>query len=264
MSKPSTIQPLGASSKICWSLYSDPGAGKTALIGSHTERVLIVAPPTDHRDSIVTMLGPRPNIEEWVVRQWDDLFEVPEYMRQEGYRLYDWLWLDSISLVQDTGLLDIWDTVIHEKPHRRRYGVDKQEYGINMFRLNEWVQQMVTMPGFNFGFTAHPFEAETLEGDLKLMPYIQGKNMAPKLCGYMNLVTYLQVEEGDNGDVKRRVLHSHGTDRFYAKDQFNAFGDKGRVVNPTMPKIMKMLEPVTPAATPKRRATRTRRRTKGS
>jgi hypothetical protein len=242
----------GRSSKIAFMLYGPPGSGKTRIIGTGP-RTLIVRPPTDHTDSIHGG-----DAQEKVVDDWDQLNDVYEYLRHGGAKDWDWVWLDSISLFQDHGLDDIWDTVVAEKPHRARHGADKGEYGINMQRLSRWVRHMVGLQGFNFGVTAHPAELASPDGDQRFMPYVQGKNMSPKICGYMNLVAYLEVRKGG-----KRVLRTTTTDEYYAKDQFDAFPN-ARLVDPDMPKIIAAIQAArggtnnNPARRRKRRASTTR------
>lgn len=235
MAKPEAIQPVGTSSKINFLLYGPPGAGKTRLMGQR-ERTLIVHPPTDHMDSIRSG-----GAEEWVVPDWGEMNNVAEYARHDGRKDFDWIWLDSISLFQDAGLDDIWDGVIALKPHRAQYSLDKGEYGINMWRLQTWVRNMVGLRGFNFGITAHPQELmNPITDELKLQPWVQGKNMSTKIQGYMNVVGYLEVVHQDGKDP-RRVLRTAGTERFEAKDQFDAFKG-GRLVDPTMAKFEAAIE----------------------
>lgn len=251
IAKPDAIQPLGKSKKISFLLYGPPGAGKTRLIGER-DRTLLVRPPYDHTDSVRVELA-----EEWIVYDWPEMLNVHEFARHEGAKHYDWIWLDSISLFQDTGLDDIWDGLIAQKPHRAQFGLDRGEYGINMWRLQQWVRHMVSIPGFHLGITAHPAELlNPITQEVKLQPWVQGKNMSTKIQGYMNMVGYLEVvpQEGKPG---RRVLRTQGTERYEAKDQFDAFGTSGRLVDPTMEKLESAI-----ADSRRGRVSTTRRRTR--
>lgn len=258
------IQSLGASPSIAMMLYAIPGYGKTRFAGSG-DNTLIIRPPTDHTDSIRG--GSKRNVKEWVVRNWDDMNDVYMYAQHEGEQ-WDWIWLDSISLFQDQGLQSIWQQVIQEKPHRARYGLDKGEYGINMQRLNNWVSGMVSLGTFNFGVTAHPFWGANLEGEELLMPYVQGRNMPEKICGMMNVVGYMDIKKlklpDESKSKKRRVVYFNATDRYYAKDQFDAFPD-GKLVDPTIPALMEAVEAARAReAAPKKKATTKGRKTKRS
>lgn len=239
MAKPSAIQPVARTKHNFVCVYGPSGVGKTRLIGDSPvdsgKTNLIVRPPTEHTDSIITP----GSVEEWIVRGWNDMNEVEEYLNHEGEN-HSWVWLDSISLFQDTGLDEIWADLIAAKPHRAQYGLDKGEYGVNMTRLARWCRSMVGIDKFNFGVTAHPFEGVTLDGQTLLMPYVQGKGMANKICGYMNMVAYYEIKEmGTEKDKKMvRVLRTGLTDQYYAKDQFDALTNDGaRMVNPTMKKL---------------------------
>lgn len=239
----------GRSERLSICVYGEPGIGKTVLAGSCAElpgknggkaKVLIVRPPVDHTDSI-----DNDDVDEWVVRDWAAMDDVLLYCRNDGAEKYDWVWLDSLSLWQDQGLDDIWEQVINEKPHRARYGLDKQEFGINMGRIGRWVRHMVGCPDWHFGVTCHPRISPSTEDQEdpqeKLMPWVQGKMMAPKTCGYMNIVGYLHWETIRNRQV--RVLDTNSSEKFYAKyavTHNNPLKD-GRLLNPTMPKLIEAI-----------------------
>jgi len=243
MSKPTSIKPANRSRHARLCIYSDPGVGKTRLVGTSVlcGRTLLIRPPTDHIDAIP--LANRERLEDAVLDDWGQMNEMLDFLRHEGDQ-YDWVWLDSASLMQDHLLDDIWDTVVSEKPARARYGPDKGEYGINMHRLGVWMRHVVGPDTFNFGFTAHTAQlspSEDPEEDRKLMPWIQGKNMSPKFCGYMNAVLFMEVAK-IGGKDNRRVLRTHATSRYYGKDQFDMDTKTHRVVDPTMPKLVELME----------------------
>lgn len=240
MARPSEIGPVTRSkhARIC--VFADPGVGKTRFVGTSPGKVLVIAPPTDHRDS----MNPedKGRVEEVVVKDWDDMNRLLDYLRHDGAD-WDWVWVDSMSLLQDHLLDDLWETAISEKPARARYGLDKQEYGINMFRLGGWMRHVIGPDLFNFGFTAHTAQllpSDDEEESMKLMPWIQGKNMSQKFCGYMNVVAFMEITKvGDKPN--RRVLRLNATERYYAKDQFD-LTDNGRLVDPTMGKVTELIE----------------------
>jgi AAA domain len=252
MAKPSAIQPAGPkpTDNTTMIVYGPPGCGKTRLIAD--KDTLIVRPYTDHTDSVRT-----PGAEEWEVQDWAEMNNVNEFLRHEGAKHYSWVWLDSISLFQDAGLDDIWEGVLGKYPHRAEYSLDKGEYGINMWRLQTWVRDIVGIRGLNFGMTAHPeYLQNPITGQVKLMPYIQGKNMSTKIQGYCNIVAYLEVVYDKKTETNRRVLRLRGTDDYDAKDQYDAFPN-GRLVDPTMKKINEAIEAAKSAnATTRRRPAR--------
>ena len=257
---------LGASKFIRFGLYGISGVGKTRFVGSG-ENVLIIRPPTEHTDSI--RKPNERNVREVIVRNWDDMNDVYEHLASDGAS-YDWVWLDSASAFQDTGLDDLWEQVKEKNPHRKENGLDKREYGINMHRFSVWLREVIALETFHFGFTAHPFEAPAPgdDDDLIWMPYIQGKGMAQKFCGYMNVVGHFQIKKikaaGDTKAVDHRVISFGATEEFYAKDQFDAFKNH-RLIDPDMPKFLKAVEAArsrNAAATPKTKK-KTTKKTKG-
>lgn len=245
MAKPGAITKLGAKKKCKIFIFGIAGAGKTRFIGTNPGRNLIIRPPTDHTTSIEK---PGPGFEEWVVSSWSEMDEVLEYARHDGHKDYDWFWVDSLSNLQDSTLDDVWADTIARKPERAKFGLDKGEYGINMSRLSTWVRDLVGMDTVNFGFTGHPFATTVAAGedygsveedDPILMPWVQGKNMSPKICSYMNGVFYLQVVERNKKAVRELlvdILPREGKASIYGKNQL--FSDRSRLVNPTMPDLL--------------------------
>jgi hypothetical protein len=95
---------------------------------------------------------------------------------------------------------------------------------------------MVGAKRFHFGIMAHPHEGQhptNDEGGFLLRPYVQGKQMTEKICGYGNLVAFLELMESEEHGKWRR-LHTQESPRWYAKDQYDAF-PKGYIDNPTIP-----------------------------
>ena len=222
-------------------IYADPGTGKTVLAAS-APNTLIIHPPADNIGSALRMGY---EFDEEVCRTWDEMTEIYEYLRHEDHG-YEWVWWDGISLAQDELLHSIMEDLVPEKPHRELYIPDQREYMINFKRALEWIRYMIQLP-FNFGITAHPYRFEIPDKncddpddtEVLYMPWIQGKQMPEKVCGYMNIVGYLDVATDKEGN-EHRVLYTKKRRNFYAKDQFGAFN--GRMVDPTVPKIEKAIK----------------------
>jgi hypothetical protein len=240
-------------------LYGVFSVGKTVLVGTTPGRVLILRPPVDHTQSIH---DPHSGLEEWIVHDWDEMTQVYEYLRMEGYKEYDWVWLDSISLWQDVGLDDIWTAVKERNPARdnKWSGKDKGEYGRNMDRLKEWIRAVVGLDAFNFGVTAFPTEKlNDPFGQRKMMPWIQGKEMSTSISGMMTIVAYYEVRVGDDGAY--RLLHTETTDDFYCKNQYAIPGSPWLPIkNPNMEFVLDKIAAARAAkkngarkATPRRR-----------
>lgn len=243
--KPSIITPASTSKHIFMGIHGDTGIGKTRLIGTATElgKTLIVRPPTDHLDSLLP--ANKAAVEQAVVRDWADMDQLLEFARSDSKDLPDWWFYDTLSALFHTLLDDVWDSAVRRTPSRADFDLDKGEFGINMNRLSRHLRHIVGADAFNVGFTAwsetaispdKDSEGEAIE---KLMPWVQGKGMPAMAAGYMNVVAYY-TKAKIGGKEGTRVLRTESSPNWYAKDQFDAFG--GRVVNPTMPKIVGLIE----------------------
>lgn len=245
MAKHPGITGLGQRKKAKILVYGIAGAGKTRLVGSTPGRVLILRPPVDHTSSIDAPVG---SVDEWVIKDWSTMGEALDFCRHEGKNHYDWIWIDSISNLQDSLLDDVWTDTITRNPKRAEYGLDKGEYGINMGRLGTWFRDIIGMDTVNIGVTAHPFQttveggsdyAAVEEGDQILMPWVQGKQMSPKICGYMNGVFYLRVVGTEAKPVRELLLDIKVRERgaaIYGKNQLMA--DTSAIKNPTMQQLI--------------------------
>lgn len=225
------IRQAGNPKSIKLLIYADSGVGKTRFIASGKGKTLIVRPPTEQTASIAGS-----GVDEIVVSDWSDMEDLYMFLRQDGSQ-YDWVWLDSISLMQDATLDGIWADTVARSPHRKEAGLDRLEYGVNMHRLGLWVRNVCAIDDFNFGITAHVRElpwSENPDQDDKLMPWVQGKNMPSKICGYMHVVGFYEVAESNK--KLRRVMRFGASDRYYAKDQFDAVAG-GKMFDPTLPKL---------------------------
>jgi hypothetical protein len=246
MSTPSDIKPGSASAHIFWLLYGEPGIMKTRdIVGTLPGNVLIIKPPTDHIDSMRP--ADRGRVKVWQASDWDDLDRIEDYLRtEEAGKKWDWVAYDSLSLLQDFTLDDELETEINQiskNPNRKLFGPDQSVYGRNMFKIGAHLRHVIGPDQFNVLVVCHvsteplPSPDQDDEGDPvpKLMPWIQGKNMSPKICGYMKMVTLMG--QNKNG---RRFLRTQSNQYFYAKDQFHIAPD-GVLWDPTAPKVLALI-----------------------
>lgn len=255
------VKPAGQSETHNWLIYADPGAGKTSFIGSGGKqfKILLVRPPVVHVDPIIGS-----GVQEAVVHDWEDMTEVQEMLAHVKKGEWDWVWLDDISSWQDVGLEDVYQAALDRagphgsaaRAHREQFRADKGEFRTNAERISSLIRDLVGSDAFNFGVTAHPFwgprlvtddEAQTSIESEQLQPWIQVKGMVSKVCGYMNLVGYMEVAENKRGVEYRRLLTNKGP-RHYAKCQYidakrkNVFGENGIIVNPTLPEMVQVAQ----------------------
>jgi len=227
-------------------IYSEPGAGKTCVACSAPRTLLLNADGPDGPES-ARMMGYDPSV--WDIENFRDLDRAYNLIRKYPDR-YDWVWLDSISIFQESGMDDVMEAMLAKAKHRNPYVPDRPEYQETQRHLGLWIRHMSKLP-VNFGITAHEMRLVDPDDDrVTYLPDIQGGQgrFANKVCGYMGVVGHLEVkmrkEEGKSEEL--RVLRVRREGKYYAKDRYHALG-KG-VVNPTIPKIVSLIEQAKPVA----------------
>lgn len=241
------IEDLLSTNYVRFMLYGDPGVGKTPMIGTGSDTIILDADNGTQAAGLAGSTAKRIRITDW-----DDMEEAKEWLRHEGHREYRWAWLDSTTLFQDRGLDHIMQVLVAGKAHRKIWAPDKGEYGQNMNRLMIWVREMVEIP-MHIGMTAHVMRTEvdhvTPDGDIEThtlyMPHVQGRQMPSKVCGEMNVVGYMYAKEKEDGQVVK-YLRFRGDEYHYGKDRFG-MTKNGIMANPSIPKIEQAIEGKVPA-----------------
>lgn len=236
MAKPDSIRQLtDLTAGINLLLYGDNGVGKTPILGTSPDCLILNA---DAPDAVLSARVAGSAADVWQVRDWNDADEAYEYLRHERKLPYRWVWLDSVSGLQDAGLNHIMEDLVAVKKHRDRYVPDKHEYLQNMNRLKVWVRQMSGLP-INFGMTAHPFRWEPEEGEEQIWPWVQGKGMPAVICGYFNVIGYVRIRAKKDKSDTEQVLYTRKLPRYYARDRFSAIPSP--MTNPNIPDIERLI-----------------------
>jgi hypothetical protein len=251
------VRPVAQSGTCSMLVFGDAGGGKTTYIGSGGKdySILLIRSPEDHVDCI---LGS--GVNEIVVRDWEEMNEVQSMLHHEGGK-YDWVWLE-FALWQERGLRDVYGVALDRagapgtpaRDHRKQFGPDKGEFRINMDRITELVADLSSSEAFHFGMTAHSWVGPTIftEDDIRddlpseqVQPWVQGKNMIPKISGMFNVVGYLYVTQAKIRGQQREVrkIQFDKTPNMYVKNQIKkpdgtSIIPEGYMINPTLPKFM--------------------------
>lgn len=215
-------------------VYGDPGVGKTVFAATSPKCLILSCDPAGTTSAAVR----NSPAQRWNIMDWNDMTEAYEYLRHEGHKEFEWVWIDSLTLFQERGLDNIMQDLVAERPHRKVYLPDKGEYGQNMNRVLILMRNMVALP-INLGVTAHVLRTEDDDGKVTYMPAIQGKNMPDKICAYMGIVGFMYARRAEGRTeigIRTRKDSKH-----YAKDRFDAF-PSGRLLNPTVPDLQKAVE----------------------
>lgn len=232
MARPKAIKPVKrAENFINWCNYGEPGVGKSVLAGT-SPKALILANDSDEISSAAEW-GSKADV--WVLKDIEDFVQAYEYMRNEGCGSYDWVWLDNLTLHEHQFMDQLMEELVKVKPHRNRWVPDMHEYLQVQNQIASYVRYFKALP-VHFGWTAHVMRAEDVSGNDIYLPMIQGKQgeISQKLCGYMNIVSYMKTVKKGGGEVRKIYFSKRGS--FYAKSRFK--GLQGEMTDPTVEKVM--------------------------
>lgn len=223
-------------------VYADPGTGKTPFAATSPGKMLLLnADGPDGPESARVYSNYQGDV--WDIKDYKDLDRSYEYLRARGER-YDWVWFDSVTLFQESGMDNIMRDLIASSSHRNPYVPDRLQYVENQNHLATWIRNMIHLP-FHFGITAHVMRVEDQDdGSVTYMPAIQGGGQVPmttRICGHMSIVArlYVATQKTDKGEKRVRVLQTARDNKWYAKDRFGALAPK--IANPSMVQVMDAL-----------------------
>jgi hypothetical protein len=183
------------------------------------------------------------------------MWEAYEYLRHEGHKEYDWVWVDSLTGYEKLYMNEELDTAMAKRSAQNKNAdrvADLREYLLVQTEIKRITQHLADLP-MHFGATATvmmlPWRDLDPEGGyeretLMMMPAIQGKDgkVAMDVCGEFNVVGFLdRLEEGEEM-IPAMLVRYDG--RHVARDRFVAIPttENGWLLNPTLPKIMEAIE----------------------
>ena len=258
MTRPKAIRPMGEEDK--WHrmmVYGEPGVGTTVFAGTSPKALILTSDASETMSAAA--MGSTADV--WVCPGYDQIDEAWEYLRHEGHKEYDWVWIDNLTLLQDQAMDDIMADLVKDKPHRNRWVPDQHEYLVNQNRISTLMRSFKKLP-MHVGFTAHVMKTEDMDGKILYLPMLQGGQgaLSQKICGYMNIVGYMALQRKE-GDTKR-ILYMEKTGKYLAKGRFP--GMSPRLEDPTVPLLEAAMATTVAPAAPRRRSTTstTRRKVK--
>lgn len=231
---PPQIMPLGQGTSQYHRLliYGEPGTGKTVLLGTAPNSLMLEA---DRGDVSAAVRGSAAM--KWPVSDWENIYDAFYYLRDGGgCKEFQWVTFDTVTMFQDRGLDAIMEDLVAKKPHRQMWAPDKGEYGQNMNRLLRFIRELVDLP-IHVAVTAHIMQDTDHEGEYRFMPAVQGKNMSAKLCSHFSLIGHMSMQVVENQEVP--VFSTRKDGKYYSKDRYGVIG---RMKDPTVPKIVSRIE----------------------
>ena len=229
MARPKAIMPVGQEER--WHrmmVYGEPGVGKTVFAGTSPKALMLV---NDGAETL-SAAGMGSTADSWVCSGYDEIDEAYEYLRHEGQDEYEWVWVDNLTLLQDQAMDQIMEQLVRDKPHRNRWVPDQHEYLVNQNRISTMVRNFKHLR-MHVGFTAHLMKSEDDDGRVLYLPMLQGGQgaLSQKICGYMNIVGYLEAVRKE-GKIERRMILEKRS-KYLAKGRFP--GMPGVLTDPTVP-----------------------------
>lgn len=236
--------------RIHMMVFGDPGSQKTRLAGTSMKPLIINCDGASGLESLRSIHNPSVMVRD--AECIDDVYEMIEYIKGRRHDR-QWLWLDSLTLLQELEMDLVMATLVRNKPHRDPDVPDQAEYLKVQNRLKKLVRDLIKLD-INVGITAHVLRVEDQDDDtVQYWPAITGKLMPQKIAGYMGIVGHMGIikkkEDGKNKKGKQIEvvrLRVQRTDKIYAKDRYGALG--AGMDSPTIPRIEKAVKKAVEAA----------------
>lgn len=225
--------------------FGDPGAGKTSAGASmaHSGKILIVDLESGVRARPLVNLGiPVDNIVVVRLKTYEEMnkmcTEVAARLAKEpGY--YAGIVVDSVTEMQDKFTENL-TRARHVK--RTSSGMKDDEFEIDgdtRIRVSGQVLRICRllrdMP-CHVAFIALQKEDKETDGTIYYRPAL-GPKTATAVASYVNIVTHLSLEPGDNGAI--RIGRSSPVGKFRGKDNIGCLPE--RMLNPTFDRILKVV-----------------------
>jgi len=248
MARPKGISSLATSvDTINMLLVAESGWGKTVFCGTADQR----DDPANRKKALFLVADPEGTVsakyqgstaDQLPVRDWDDLVQAYQWLRDEGYIEYSWIIIDSITEMQKIAMKKALEIAVKMNASRDPDVPAIQDYQKVQNQVLNMVKQFNDLP-CHVIYTALPMRLEDDEGDVYYLPSLQGGGgqLAQQVMGYMSVAGYGAFKRAKKGDeeVTARRIYFQPTDMYRCKDRFDALG--AFKDNVTVPQIEKLI-----------------------
>lgn len=172
-------------------VYADSGVGKTVFAGSDDD-VLFIA-PEDNGTLSAKRFGS--SAVKWKIHGWDDIQEAYNWLYEQDPIPFNWIILDSLTEMQDMCMRKILDEGLEINPSRDPDTPQLQDWIPYQNRFMRLVKAFNSLP-CNVLYTALQMEEETEDGEIVVLPMLQGKGTqyAKKVASTMTSFGRMSVQ----------------------------------------------------------------------
>jgi phage nucleotide-binding protein len=222
-------------------IYSDPGVGKTHLLGTAEDHPSTGPLLVLDIDGGISTLRKRPDVDVIQVRSlgqlakvWRDLFNA---IPSNGKRFpYGTIGIDTLTELQSLDLQKIMVEFAKTNDKIDKDIPDQRGYGKSLSHMREIIRMFRDLP-CNVIFNCHAINER--DDNMKLLHYPkltgQLKVVAP---GFLDIVGYYRAEAGTDG--VKRFMQFQATNTVIAKDRTGAFD--AVEIDPTIPSLWQKLQ----------------------
>ena len=228
-------------------IYGDSAVGKTHLAGTLPGRILILAGEPGYVSA--ANAGAKGQVR--LIPDPATASAAISWLEAGNVSRYDWVVVEGLSTLQNKFLLAYCAEAFDANPAKRTHRnlPDKPDYFNAQNMMKSLTSRFVDLP-VNVLFTTHAMRPENDEGELLVLPAIQGKGyeVSNFVSGQMYLVGYMAPrlirKQGEEPKQVRRILWQTIKDAktdtiYYAKDQSNRLGRYTDDLS--MPEILQMV-----------------------
>lgn len=213
-------------------IYSDTGAGKTALIRQLPGKVGIIASEngTVVLKRIMKLVDGKDDSKRfkvWRVLKWQDMEDVFIWIRDHP-GAFDWIVIDTATSVQMRAMRAAMEIAVLRSPEKR--DIDLPDRGEHQ-KMQNAMKRMITdfneLP-VNVLWLSQAMRRESQDGDDLVLPFIMGKDyeVSAWACAQQHVVAYMDKRPVKVGKerVTKRVLMFDSFDRddvnYWCKDRY--------------------------------------------
>jgi phage nucleotide-binding protein len=213
-------------------IYSEPGIGKSTLLGQAPNNLII-----DAEDGLASLnnhpelLGE--NVRVIKYKTFDGFEMIIDKIAEQPEELswIETLSIDTMSELHKKGLAEVTERDWRRSPLNNRYVAETEQHTENNEHIRRLVSKLRDMP-VNIIMTAHSRTIEPKNRPSKTFPDFSEK-LANTLAGMMDIVAFMDIQEIDG--VKKRVLRLHSDGTTTAKTRIGGYPEL--LVDPTWNQI---------------------------